>query len=853
VHAHRLPCSSVSARGSVALSMKMALWPFRRKSGRKRPRSGAALSDAEGPPARSQTEGVVAREGSIKKQRTEPSRLQRRARTYSFSPGRQDRLESDRPRVSTDRAGPGTRRGDRDDAPHDSLWDRTPTLHHGQSKRKATRGKSTKRKKDDQMRAAEVKAMSNFTPVRPATDSWTAGRPMKKESKRVKTLGFGDQPASHVSLPVPGSIHSSMSSDSEYGPYKVSALDSLAPRPTLRYAQGSRWTSSHVSALPQQRKTLSERSIPEETLKNHKRIDDLADDLDSSDLRELMEREDRRREKKRQREQDRAARRLARRAEKQKAEEGEARKQGTPPPENLERGVAGRELVGLGIDPASVTVTSSKRRDSEASESIPDADVRNDEITGDQLAVKKAPESLPGTDPLPAEDARIVGEHSHEVKPQVSNSSIGQYSRLTGLLRSKKSRSKSTLASDTERMMSPPPEKIDEEGELRKGSVSSEKRGRFSLSSFLRWSSKPRRLSGGPSSFSNTSREEMQAAAIAAASNTSMHSAHTPAQAQALALAKLQGEDISLPTESNTGTYLSRKLSSSAPTRTKSRFREDLPELPISPPDSRMQSPEADAYLPALDEKPKYENGTQPMAIPTPHHDSSMYSHQQRTSSPADQVSSITSPDPHQSVSMSLASIDSEGSWLSGRVAARRSSALKDSINQTSRVNENRASNSPHNSTQEDLSITEDEYLARLAHRRNSGFYHSRRSGDGRPSSDEEGVDDDESGARWGAVGARRANIVRTHKHDRTTMQSHDGLVNIVSEDEAEPDTDGSSPITPSIQEKAELQRARSVNLSRHHVRNFSAGSAKLLDITPRSSVDSKGRTLEKRSSSHLP
>ena len=832
--------------------MKMALWPFRRKSGRKRPRSGAALSDAEGPPARSQTEGVVAREGSIKKQRTEPSKHQRRARTYSFSPGRQDKLGNDRPRVSTDRPGQGTRRRDMNDAPRDALWDRTPTLHHGQSKRQTTRGKSTKRKKDDQMRAAEVKAMSNFTPVRPATDSWTAGRPMKKDSKRIKTLGFGDQPESHVSLPVPGSIHSSMSSDSEYGPYKVSALDSLAPRPTLRYAQGSRWTSSHVSALPQQRKTLSERPIPEETLKNHKRIDDLADDLDSSDLRELMEREDRRREKKRQREQDRAERRLARRAEKQKAEEAEARKQGTPPPENLERGVAGRELVGLGIDPASVTVTSSKRRGSEASESIPDADGKDAEITENDSPVKKAPESFHGTDSIPPEEPRSTGDHAHEVKPQVSNSSIGQHSRLTGLLRSKKSRSKSTLASDNERVMSPPPEKIDEEGEGRKGSVSSEKRGRFSLSSFLRWSSKPRRLSAGPSSFSNTSREEMQAAAIAAASNTSMHSTQTPAQAQALALAKLQGDDVSSPTEPSTGTYISRKPSSSAPTRTKSRFREDLPEFPLSPPDSRMQSPEAEPQLPALDERPKDENRTQPMAIPTAQHDSSPYSHQQRTSSPADQVSSITSPDPHQSVSMSLASIDSEGSWLSGRVGTRRSSAIRDSINQASRVDEHRASDSPHNSTQEDLSITEDEYLARLAHRRNSGFYHGRRSGDGRPSSDEEDLNDEESRARWGAVGAR-PNIVRTHKHDRTTMQSHDGLVNIVSEDEEEADTDGSSPITPSAQEKAELQRARSVNLSRHHVRNFSAGSAKLLDITPRSSVDSKGRTLEKRSSSHLP
>jgi hypothetical protein len=43
------------------------------------------------------------------------------------------------------------------------------------------------------------------------------------------------------------------------------------------------------------------------------------------------------------------------------------------------------------------------------------------------------------------------------------------------------------------------------------------------------------------------------------------------------------------------------------------------------------------------------------------------------------------------------------------------------------------------------------------------------------------------------------------------------------------------------------VQRAKSVNLGRGHVRNFSAGSAKLLDLTPRTSVDAKRRSVEPR------
>jgi hypothetical protein len=79
------------------------------------------------------------------------------------------------------------------------------------------------------------------------------------------------------------------------------------------------------------------------------------------------------------------------------------------------------------------------------------------------------------------------------------------------------------------------------------------------------------------------------------------------------------------------------------------------------------------------------------------------------------------------------------------------------------------------------------------------------------------------------------------------TMQSHEGLLNIESGDEEQSE----SPVTPSVHELADLRRARSVNLGKGgHARNFSAGSAKLLDITPRTSVDSKAKSNERRKSS---
>ena len=810
----------------------MALWPFRRKSSRKRPRSGAALSDAEGPPARSQTEGVVVRAASKKKQRTESSKLQRRPRAYSFSPGRDDDIGHEKRRRSPNRTGQSTRRRNHEATEEEAIpaWDRTPTLHHKTGSRGPNRRKSSKRKTKDRDRAAEIKAMAAYQPTRPATDAWSSGRPMKRESKRATTApGFRGHPASDVSLPIQESIHSTLSSDSEYGSFKVSALDSLAPRPTLRYSQRGRWASSRTTATSQtatRGRPLAEKEpIAEETLKEHKRIDELADDLDARDLRELMEREDRRRKNKSLRDRDRAKRRLAREAERQKAEAEEARKSGTPPPENLERGVLGRE-IGLGIDPASVTVTTTTEEEgtSGASEPMPDAepieDVPKETSTEMRHSSSNIALHMDNGHAIPEEPAEFVTP-MEQPKPQDSTSSLPHSSRLAGILRSKKSKSKSTLASEREKMTSPH-EVIDEDVQMRKSSVGSEKRGRFSLSSFLRWGGKSRRSSGGPPSFSNTSREEMHAQAAASASAPAL----TIAQAQAQALARLQGEDVPTTTEPSTGVYISRNPSAK---RTKSRFREDLPEYLMSPPDSRVQSPEAEALPSVNEQSAPGEAGTQPIAIPV----SKNNPHHQSAASP--------SPEPHHS--MSLASIDSEGSWLSGRVNARRS-AIRDSIARANRLEQDKSTDSPTNSTQEDLAILDDDYYARLAPNRNSGHLQSTRlSEDGRPSSDEEE-------ARWGAVGAR-PNVVLVHKHDRSTMQSHEGLLNIESGDEEE--GSNGSPATPSVHEQADLRRARSVNLGKGgHARNFSAGSAKLLDITPRSSVDGKARSKDRRSSAPL-
>ncbi len=104
---------------------------------------------------------------------------------------------------------------------------------------------------------------------------------------------------SDISLPLAESIHSSLSSKSDHQTsYKLSALDMLAPRPTIRYSENPRDVPPNGFGSDREelrRRRISDRvPIPEETLKANKRVDDLADDLNAGELRELMERDQKR-------------------------------------------------------------------------------------------------------------------------------------------------------------------------------------------------------------------------------------------------------------------------------------------------------------------------------------------------------------------------------------------------------------------------------------------------------------------------------------------------------------------------------------------------------------------------------
>ncbi|KAK8059932.1 hypothetical protein PG996_009862 [Apiospora saccharicola] len=837
----------------------MALWPFRRKGSRKRPPgNGRQAADAPGPsraatePATS-SDPVDAAPSSLeatgrrasKRQRQQrgdlPDQHQWRGRTYSFSPGRRDSIRVARARPCQHDPVPpvpaipksATTISDHDiyreqgpsnhtightldsQNPEMDIRDRVPTLHHNNSgsKRSAQhlpRHKSSKRRKEDHDREAEVKAMSQLQPppTRPATDSWTSGRPMKRNSKRARTgpARPWDQRESDISLPGPESINSAMSTDSDQIAWKLSSLDALAPRPTLRYSSnplyGASSGSGPLRSVSQKRKLAERGPIPESTLRAHKRVDDLADDLDASDLRELMERDKRRKERKTERDRERVERRLVRKSERQRAEEAEAARNGTPPPQNLERGVLGRDTVGLGIDTTSAVVTSSRQRQSddyprkrEKEPAKPAEEPQDNRRSPSPLENFHRVDSIPlsPVTPAPAVPQPKPTEPANETEPRTSRSSSP---RLMGLIRPKKQRSASPKESKYSKEKPDAAEKASTPSSMRVASRSEESESGGQTSdggssskpwSFFKWGRRNKRDSG-PSSFSNTSRDSM---------STHQH-----------------------PQPIN---YMPRQLSSKVPKRTMSRFREDLPELPLSPPDSRVASPEAEGTLaeplPVIpdDVVMRYDTPT------SGHRATPISMHREEV---------MTSPPPQ---SMSLASIGSEGSWLSGgRMGNRKRASSGVQASLTSYPVGSPSRNSEEHEIDQH-SIADDEFLKTVVDdklRRQS-------TGEALPSSDDENDDLDQS-PKWGNV-----KHTPTMMHHRDTMRSREGLLETYEDDEKDVSVEQANNDEMSEGENPGIpQRATSVKVS-DQIRNFNRGSAKLLEISPRPSGERRRSSQE--------
>lgn len=712
-----------------------------------------------------------------------------------------------------------------------------PTLR---AKRSATepsvpRRKSSKRKAEDHAREQEIKAMTSPIPV-PKRPSSHASGILARESRKIPG-GLNrhlERPLSEVSLPLPESVHSTRSMVSDSHGFKVSAFDALSPRPTIRYLENPRNNVATGSAGPSRTSTRKEKQpvIPEEGYKSKKRIEDLADDLDAGSIRELMERDRRRSERNRRSEQEKLQRRLQRKADKERAAEKRREGGDGPSKENADPKDMREDDVGLGI--ASAVPSPVMRKPSfEAGES---PGTRISEPWLNHRSRERLPLESPFSDtiasppewPTPAEELDVpVLETAKAVR--LSQASM---SPPTSPLPKTHGPSSLSQLSDYGSPSTPDiPDRIDPD---RRDSDNSARISSSWTAIFRRSGTRAKRDSvdrgrAAPSEFSNTSRESFR-------------------QMPPSAFARVP------PARAGT------------PVRTQSRFREDLPELP-TPPDSRLQSPEASAQtqLPPQPGQPGFAAPGAARIASSPHHplsDIHPAFREEIALSRNQSVKSQTADIPSSAIlSQSLASVDSEGSWLTGRPVKRSSQTLVNPLRESGGSLQQRWRELGASEEELRTAPNDNEYGGRLspgpgqlsqaerARKRqdmaSSGGIGSDSEDDNTLHSQPAGINQEDEG-KWHSAVGKQPTIVR----QGARAKSREGLLNDfqAAEDSAESESSptGDSPLGQPFgdssigRENSFIHRATSIDLAKGHARHISAGSARLLNLPPRSSGEMK-------------
>ncbi|PGH01857.1 hypothetical protein AJ79_07793 [Helicocarpus griseus UAMH5409] len=652
----------------------------------------------------------------------------------------------------------------------------TPTLHGRRSTEPGVvRRKSSKRKRDDYAREREIKNMSS-SPVtvqrRPSTVSPT---PQWWESRRgMRNAKVEHAQTSHVSLPQ----DTGRSSPFDIGPcsFKVGAFGALTPRPILRYAEPSRYI---IESRDQSRASDNKERrqiIPAEELTRVTYIKELADDMDASALRELMERDRRRKEMKRLADQQKLQRKLQRRADRQRELE---RRNPPPPPSQL-------ATAGDGVEhPTSsgVAVTAIDRQYAESGDVVKaptpsgswlqDPSKESLHGSGSSSKGQKLSKDNSGRPSNASQDINMSGTHEqHSVAPN---------SHDTGDIGI-------SLGAKTSHGSIPDiPQNIDAE---KRHSDSTGKLSTSWTTFFRRGGSRFRRANPeqtkAPSEFSIPSRESFQR----------INQQPPPTQ------------PIPIPERSylRPGTTFPRSHS-----KFTEHFTDHVNEFPM-PPGRELQSssaphPEMAVARPttrknasgsAANEQYRVSRGS---AVATPELRDDYRS------------SGANSPDPNR-LATSLASIDSEGSWISGlmpkRLSPTRNSgsagSTKERLDEYDEYRDDRLLGAEGDKLESSRSVHKP---------RNADF----------PDVPQESL---EEGTLHASVG-KRALVVSPESRP----YSNDGIVN---EDSYMERSGANSPDSP-IDGDSEVRRATSIDLgNKQHVRHISAGSAKLLDISRRAS-----------------
>jgi hypothetical protein len=677
----------------------------------------------------------------------------------------------------------------------------TPTFPQSPSQDKAPgRRPSNKRKKDQVLREEEIRQMSApmQIPKRPAASSGhDLLRRDSKKARRTLIKRPDDSRSSNVSLPLPESIQSNRANMSEQRAWEIGGMSILSPRPTVRVSGTYTNPPSPFGKRSEKLGKLPELARASSGRKDRRKVADLADDLNSTELRILMERDQRRKEQKALEQHERLDRKLRRRAEKQREEDErrarDARQNATPP---------------TAIHPAFresqpeaefITPTSLRKKDKQ-----PVSEMQESPTKGGTYLLYPPREDIPQNpfaDPESENPFTAAGAEYSPVQTPLDEPVL-QTARAVRLSAGRLSPPASPVpVVQRETQPSPSMPEVFYPPSVR---TSSHPASSFESSRRRPSESGSRRV--GPSAWTNIFRRGL------GSSRTSEDK--PPSEFSFVNTSRESMSKQPIPAHL-VGPSSSRQ--SGVPTRTQSKFREDLPELPISPPSSRVQSPELSIITAGMVAPKGAKRG--------PDTQTKMVDHSGpiRNDSPA-----IPEDEETAVLSQSYGSVDSEGSWISGRLGKYTSHTP----HPHSSLSSLKKAKPEFAGSFDKLPVPEHEYFAALtpgdSNRRISAEHaiETTRMADLSP---------EEAAPLRQATTRRRPTVV----HNDPRFKSREGLLMEYQAAELEtPSREGSTSGDSAEHSPVELHKAQSVNYGRMHGhgKTLSAGSAKMLDIAPKRS-----------------
>jgi hypothetical protein len=645
----------------------MAIWPFGRKSKRHTIQvTGAEAADLHssfinaGPEIQPTLGRKSSKRQSNRMSRAEPADSRRSSAL----------VPSTRPISSLSRSA-SLADHSQNPPPRESAMSRTGSLLKRKPSQNAPnklRRRLSKRKANEIMREREIRMLSS-TPIDIPYQPSPGSGDYVLESRRRKGNGRrADRYMSDISLSLRDST-SSRSDISDPYTYKVNAFAALTPRPVVRYVEASRLQTAKGKNPPartsrQDRERLQALTMSEEDLYySNRRVNELADSLDAGALRELLDRDRRRREKKQMDDQEKLRRKLQERADAQQAEEEQKTKATTAYQPETEP-EADPDIAQ--VEPSIAEVPEPQDVTQKEEVVTPQVDDSTPLATENGSWLHGPSTDRENTGREPRDSSRVFGniddssvrERRLKQRPSFAPSTDITLSRTT--LSPSHSSVRHGMNSPTQSHSYGPASTSDlsrgVESE-RRPSDTSGRRGNTITSLFRRGSSRLKR----------TYKERFQEP-TPEASNASHESFYRIQTQSSPPPSSVIPPRILMPT----GTLK----------RSHSKFTEHFGDEPLSPPDSRLQSPDIPEDVPESslerDEPPFLRE-----QVPTPGVDIKNLNrslHHRSWNSDSLDAEADNVP-----LSQSLASIDSEASWMSGqffrRMSQKPSSPVRSNLN----------------------------------------------------------------------------------------------------------------------------------------------------------------------------